>query len=192
MATKLILIRHGATAWNLQKRYCGFVDLGLSREGRQQVKNLSQRLIRVKIHKIYSSDRRRAIQTAKIIFGKREIEIVPDLREIHFGVFEGLTHKQIIKKYNSVYQKWLKDPYRAAIPQGEALADFKKRVMAALKKIIRKNPNRTIAVVCHGGSISVFLNSILKAKNFWKYIPRPASISIVECDNGKLSVKKYG
>lgn len=192
MATKLILIRHGATAWNLQKRYCGFADLGLSQIGRQQVRKLSQGLSRAKIHKVYSSDRKRAMQTARIIFGKREIEIIPELREIHFGAFEGLTHKQILKKHNSVYQKWLKDPYRTAIPKGEALKDFKERIISALKKIIRKNPNKTIAVVCHGGTISVFINSILKAKNFWQYIPKSASVSVVECDNGKLSIKKYG
>ncbi len=191
MPTKLMLIRHGSTDWNIKKRYCGWADLGLSQAGRRQVKKLCLRLSKEKFHKIYSSDRKRAQQTARIAFAGAQFEIVPDLREIHFGVFEGLTHRQILKKYAKVYRQWLKDPYSVTIPKGEALADFKKRVTVALKKIIRENKNKTIAVVCHGGAISIYINSILKSKKFWEQIPKSASISLVECADNRAKVKLF-
>lgn len=185
MLTKLILIRHGETAWNSQRRYCGSTDVALSENGKRQVRRLAIRLKSEKIDKIYSSDRKRAIQTAKIIFKNSQIEKLPDLQEIHFGCFEGLTHNQILEKHPDLYKKWLKDPYRTAIPCGEKLPDFKKRITRIFKKIISLNSGKTIAVACHGGSISIFITGILKNRNFWKYIPGPASITIVEHKKGK-------
>jgi broad specificity phosphatase PhoE len=188
MPTKLILIRHGETTWNFQRRYCGFANVALSDNGKRQAKSLAGRLKTEKIHKIYSSDRKRAIQTAKIIFRDSKIERIPELREIHFGCFEGLTHKQILKKYPGLYKKWLKDPYNTIIPSGEKLADFKKRITRIFKKIISLNPGKTTAVVCHGGSISILITGILKNRNFWKYIPGSASVTVVEYRNGKPSI----
>ena len=189
MATKLILIRHGETEWNLKTRYCGFNDIGLNATGRRQAKKIKSRLKNETIHKFYSSDRRRAIETAKIIFnGTIKIEKIKDLREINFGCFEGLTHEQVTKKYPQIYQKWLRDPHKNNIPEGENISDFKKRVVSAIKKIIALNHNKTTALVFHGGSISIFLTSILKKDKFWQYIPRSASISIVEYKKGKPKI----
>ncbi|MDD2688800.1 MAG: histidine phosphatase family protein [Candidatus Omnitrophica bacterium] len=191
MPTKLILIRHGQTAWNLQKRYCGLKDIGLSYKGKKQVLALRNRLAGEKIHKIYSSDKKRTIQTAKIIFQGSSVEKITDLREMNFGCFEGFTHREITKIYPGVYQRWLKDPFSTAVPGGERLINFKKRVVRALKKIIIENKNMTTAVVCHGGVISIFLTSILKSKDFWGQIPGAASLSIVEFSNGKAEIKLF-
>ena len=110
----------------------------------------------------------------------RSIEKIPDLREMHFGIFEGLIYRQIMKRYPLVYKKWLKDPYDTAIPEGEELREFKKRIVMAFKEIIALNKNKTVAVVAHGGVISAFLNHILKSKNFWDHLPNSSSLSIVE------------
>jgi len=189
MATKLILIRHGLTDCNLEKRYSGFIDVSLNDKGEKQARCLYKRLKEEKIHKIYCSDRKRAIQTAKIIFGRREIKKIPDLREIHFGIFEGLTHKEIMKKHSEIYKKWLNNPFCIAIPGGEDLSDFRKRIIAAIKKIISLNRNKTVAIVCHGGPISILITEILKSKNFWKQIPASASLNIVEYKNRKVKIK---
>jgi len=189
MATKLILIRHGKTSWNKQKRYCGFRDIGLSDEGKQEAKKLKKRLKAGRVDKIYTSDRKRAIQTAKIVFGNRAIKEVADLKEMHFGVFEGLTYKEVMKRYSKIYTKWLDNPYSVTMPEGESLLDFKKRVNTAFRKIVRLNHDKTVACVCHGGTISIFVTSILRTKDFWKYIPNSASMSIVEYKSGKLKIK---
>jgi broad specificity phosphatase PhoE len=191
MPTKLILIRHGETLWNAKKRYCGFKNIGLSAKGTKQAICLREKFNDIDIHKVYASDRKRAIQTAKIIFAGTKINKIPDLKEMHFGIFEGLNYREIMKKYPKIYGPWLKRPFGVVIPKGESLISFRKRVSQALKKIISANKNKTIAVVCHGGSISAFITGILKSNDFWKHIPHAASINIIEEKNNSLKVKVF-
>ncbi|MDO8488640.1 MAG: histidine phosphatase family protein [Candidatus Omnitrophota bacterium] len=188
MATKLILIRHGQTSWNSKKRYSGSIDIALNTQGRKQAKKLAKLLNDKEIHNVYSSDRLRALQTARIIFKHSEIEIIPGLREIHFGRFEGLTHKEIMVKYPNVYKKWLHNPFAITIPEGEALVDFQKRVVTTFEKIVSSNKNKTAAIVCHGGTISIFISHIRKTKKFWEQIPSSASLSIIEYKNNKANI----
>lgn len=189
MSTKLFLIRHGQTDYNRKKRYSGSTDVPLNDLGRRQIRKLKKRLRGKAFHKIYVSDRKRAIESARMIFTDKKAEKVPELREIHFGVFEGLTYDQIMKKYPAVYKRWLKDPFSVKIPKAEKLADFRKRVIRALNKIIAKHKHETVAIVCHGGPISIFVNHILKEKNFWKYIPRSASLSVIEHKDGRAKIR---
>ncbi len=86
---------------------------------------------------------------------------------MHFGIFEGLTYKQIMKKFPDTYKKWISNPFKIVIPRGESLDILKKRVVTAFRKIILRHPNQTVAVVCHGGTISAFINHLLKSKDFW-------------------------
>jgi broad specificity phosphatase PhoE len=188
MATKLFLIRHGSTDWNVKRRYCGFVDIALNNKGKAQAKRLRRRLENETVHKVYSSDRKRAIQTAGIVFKGYDIEKIADFREMHFGIFEGLTYKQIMKKFPDIYKKWIENPFETVIPSGESLTILKKRVVKAFKKIILRHPNQAVAVVCHGGAISAFINHILKSRDFWKHIPQSASLTLLELKNNKLKI----
>lgn len=189
--SRLILIRHGLTDWNLEKRYNGFLDAPLNVEGRRQAHKLRRRLKNISIDKVYSSDRSRAVKSAQLVFPAQPIKKVPALREINFGIFEGLTYKEIMARYRRLYRRWLKDPLRTFIPEGENPKTFRKRVLQAFKKIIADNADKTIAVVSHGGVISIFINSILKTKDFWRQIPHLASVSIVECQNDKRQIKLF-
>lgn len=189
MATKLILIRHGQTDWNLKKRYSGFIDIALNARGREEARKLIKRLKGRKIHKVYSSDRLRALQTARIAFKRSEIEILPDLREINFGCFEGLTHKEIMVKYPGIYKKWLRDPFAVTIPKGEPLADFLKRVAGVFKRIVACNKDKTAAIICHGGTISIFIGYITKTRKFWQELPAAASLSVIEYRNNKAGIR---
>lgn len=191
MTTKLFFIRHGVTQWNLQKRYCGYKDINLSSEGKAQVIKLSRSLKKINFDSIYCSDRRRALQTKRIIFGTSKFYKVRDLREIHFGAIEGLRQDQIMKKYPKIYKEWLSDPYKAHIPQAELLQVFKERVEGAIKKILCANCGKTVAVVCHGGVIAIFVSSILKSRKFWSYVPHPASVTVVEYKNNKFKIKAF-
>ncbi len=191
MATRLILIRHGQTAWNLEKRYCGFVDIGLNEQGINQAKCLSTRLAAFGIQKVYSSDRVRAIQTAQIALNDCCLEKNPDLREIHFGVFEGLTYKEIMRKYPEIYIKWVENPYSVVIPEGEDLRDFKTRVINAFTDIASLNPDKTVAVFSHGGVISIFVNDILKTNDFWDKIPHSTSVTVVEYERGQAKISAF-
>lgn len=152
---------------------------------------MHHRLKEERIDEIYTSDRIRTIQSAEIIFGGRKIEKVESLREMDFGIFEGMTYNQIMKKYSYIYKMWLSNPYGVTIPKGESLKDFGKRISKAFNKLIALNKNKTFAVVCHGGTISVFINEILGTKNFWRYIPDSGSLSIVEYKNGKPKIRLF-
>ena len=191
MRTRLVFIRHGITEWNKERRYCGNIDVGLSNQGKAQAKKLRDRLKSVKFDKIYCSSRRRAIQTAKIVFAGEQIIKLSALREINFGVIEGLRRDQIMKKYAVVYKKWLDDPYKVRLPGAEDMQVFRKRVGGAIKKILYSNRGKTIAVVCHGGAIGIFVSNILKSRNFWRYVPAAASVTVVDFENGKLKLKSF-
>jgi len=141
--------------------------------------------------KIYCSDRKRATQTARILFKKAKIIQKQGLREIDFGALEGLRHEEIIAKYSSAYDKWLKDPFTNNIPRAEPMHGFKKRVESALSKIVRLNSGKTVAVVCHGGVIGVFLTGVLKNMGFWHCVPSPASVTVVGHRNGKFKLEKF-
>lgn len=175
----MILIRHGQTSWNARKIYCGARDIGLNANGKKQAARLRRQLNAGKIYEVYSSDKKRAMQTARIIFKKNKINRLAGLREMRFGVFEGLSHAQVLRKYPGIYSRWLKDPFSITMPKGESLRDFRKRVVMAMKKIAKAHPEQKVAVVCHGGVIGIFLSHLLKRRNFWKLIPKPASCTVV-------------
>jgi phosphoserine phosphatase len=192
MQTRLILIRHGVTDWNAQKKYCGYKDVPLNAEGRAQARMLRKRLSGIQIDVIYTSDLKRAIETAKIALGTRKMTRVKGLREINFGVLEGLSHDEIMEKYPIPYTKWLKDPFKKhSIPGMESMPAFTKRIAKAIKEIIASNRGKTIAVFCHGGTISVFFTGILKKREFWRFVPKSTSVSIVEYRNNKPRIKLF-
>lgn len=185
------MIRHGVTRWNKEKRYCGSEDIGLSSEGRFQVRLLSGKLGEIGFDKIYCSSSKRARQSARILFKDARIISNRSLREIGFGILEGMGHKEIMQKHADIYKKWLKDPFKNNLPGAEPMNLFKKRVENALSDIVRSNSGKTTAVVCHGGVIGVFVNGISKRRNFWRCVPSPASVTIVECGKGRPMLRKF-
>ena len=190
MSTKVILIRHGETDWSYQKRYCGFTDIDLNEKGRQQARRLLKRLSKEKIHKVYSSDMKRTLQFAKIVFKDLPAEELLDLREMNFGIFEGLTYKDIMEKYPKVYREWLGNPLDIIVPRGESLKTLVRRVRKALKRILSQNSDKKVAVFTHGGPIRVILCDILELdlKEVWKIEQELASISIIEFVEGRGKV----
>jgi len=188
METKVYLIRHAQTDANLKKRYSGSMDICLNATGKKQARRLYRRLKSESIVKVYSSDKKRAVETARITFCGRPVSKSPDLREMHFGVFEGLNYKEMMKGHASICKKWFKDPFSVTIPEGENLRQVKRRVVRRIKKIVSENPGEAVAVVSHGGAISLLINHILKTDDFWKYIPDSASLTVLEFNAGKADV----
>lgn len=187
MSTRLILIRHGETDHSLEKRYCGFTDVNINKTGRKQAQGLCQRLSAERIDKIYSSDSKRTKEFAKIVFKDRSVEIVSELKEMNFGIFESLRHEEIIKRHAKIYKKWLKDPLKTVIPKGDSWINFKKRVEEALERLILLNKDKTLAIVTHAGPIKVIMSNIVKSKTIWELKPPLASFNVVYFDNGSYS-----
>lgn len=187
---RLILIRHGETDDNSQNRYCGFRDPSLNNKGIYQARCLAARLRDVGIDKVYSSDLNRAYETARIIFENQFIEKMVEFREINFGIFEGLTHEEIIRRYPAIYRQWLDDLKSVKIPEGESLSDLNKRVKEKLSFILSQHRNRTIALVAHGGPIKIILCHALRydLENFWQIEQESCALNIIDYSNGRLPV----
>jgi len=189
--TKLILVRHGETEWNKDWRYQGQADLPLNKEGRRQALKLAKRLKEEKISAILSSDLKRAYQTANIIAKSHHLRVKKRtaLREINYGVFEGLLLEEVKKRYKTILERWWDDPLSTRIPEGETLKEFKRRVSAVYVETTRRvvstdpagsDPQKTILIVAHGGSLRIIVACALGLK-----LPQ---IRRIRFDNAGISI----
>ncbi|KNZ31424.1 MAG: phosphoglycerate mutase [Methylibium sp. NZG] len=152
-ATRVLAIRHGETAWNVDTRIQGQLDIPLNETGRWQAHRLALALAEEAIDAVYSSDLLRAMETARAVSAGSGRSIVTDvgLRERGFGEFEGLTFKEIEQRWPEQSERWRKrDPSFGPLG-GEALQDFYIRSIDTVTRLAHAHPGQTIAVVAHGG-----------------------------------------
>jgi len=196
MAIKLILIRHGESDGNVQRMFCGFKDVELTKKGIYQAERLAYRLKGLPVDAVYCSDLKRAKHTAEIVFGSRGIDIIPNsnLREMNFGIWEGYTFEEVKSKYGygDEFYSWLENiNVKISIPQGESLVDLNNRVMTELGKILKKhkkvNNDETIVMVCHGGPIRVILCNALniELKYMWNIEQYSTALNIIDYYDNK-------
>lgn len=171
MSTTCIFIRHGETDWNLQKRYLGSSDIGLNARGVKQATDLSTTIERDGISAVYASDLKRATAFARIVFPAHEIKTMPAFREMNFGIFEGLTHEDIVTRHPEIYSRWLNDPFTTSVPQGESFEALSKRVHAAVASLAVRHRGETVAVVTHSGPIRAMLHDTPTIQDFWGMRP---------------------
>jgi 2,3-bisphosphoglycerate-dependent phosphoglycerate mutase len=161
---ELILIRHGVTTWNLEKRFQGQMDTPLAPQGFEQAELTAEALAGEPVSSIYTSDLLRAQQTALPIAESMGLPLLAEisLRERHFGKFEGKTHAELEAFHAEDFAKWKsRDVGYAFGGSGETLTGFAKRVKAALAAVVKRSVAQTsgdlkaIVVVTHGGVIDV-------------------------------------
>ena len=192
---RLILVRHGSTAWNEEGKYQGTVDVPLSDKGRQEAEMVAERLRHEKIDAVYSSNLRRARETAEIIARPHglPVQVVDELGEINFGDWEGLTAQEIKDKFGEeAYRTWLEDPVNADISGGDRITDFAERVIRGFDRIIQAHQDDTVVVATHGGALMV-LGCHLHGDDlscFRKYYHHNAAISVVELEGDVLQIKQ--
>jgi len=191
MPIKLILIRHGESDGNVQRKFCGFKDVCLTKKGIWQAERLAYRLKGLSVDAVYCSDLKRACHTAEIIFRDRGIDIVtnPKFREMNFGIWEGYTFEEVKSKYGygDEFNLWLENiNEKINILQGESLVDLNNRVMTELDKIFKKhqktNKDDTIAIICHGGTVRVILCNVLnlELKYMYRIEQYPTALNIID------------
>lgn len=151
--TRVLAIRHGETAWNVDGRIQGQLDVPLNDIGRRQVLRLGRALVDEDIAAVYSSDLLRALDTAKALVQGREQVVTTDvgLRERGFGVFEGLSYAEISERWPADAERWRKRDAGFGAPGGETLRQFYERSIATATRLAARHPGRTIALVSHGG-----------------------------------------
>lgn len=179
--SRIFLIRHGTTDWNLSGRLQGHSDLGLNARGLEQAAAVAARLKAEKIDLIYSSDLKRAWKTATIIAAEHGMPVttLPELREIHFGDWEGQTYASIQAREPHSTESWKKDLTHFAPPGGESLAQMAARVADVLARLNSSRAEDCLAIVAHGGPLQVLLCLALglPPERYWQFHLATASIS---------------
>ena len=184
MTARWLLVRHGETEWSQAGRYAGHSDVTLSDGGRQAARLLGRRLAHEEIDVCYTSDLRRAAETLDLLLAARAsgpglpVHVCPELREMHFGEWEGRTYPEIAEQPGSAAVLAGDD----AAPGGESLSQLAVRIQAFLEQLQRttqKQPNGAALVVSHGGPVRalVCLALGLAVKEHWRF----------QVDHGSLS-----
>ena len=155
--TTILLVRHAETEWNRTRRWQGHANPPLNPEGRRQADELARALARDRFDAIYSSDLRRAYETADAVARGRELEVVldPGLREIDVGEWSGLTTAEIESRYVNGFGRHLMggDGWE----HGETHAAMSARVISAVSRIAEAHPDGRVLCVLHGGTIRALL-----------------------------------
>lgn len=162
-ATRLYLIRHGATQLTADGRFSGSVGVELSEEGRWQAAQLGERLRNEAICTIYCSPLSRSYDTARII--GEECRLAPiardGLREISHGHWEGLTRAEVETRFPAEYAAWEEDPFTFAPEGGESGVAVLARALPVMREIVTAHAGERVAVVSHKATIRLLLSSVL-------------------------------
>ena len=155
--TRIIAIRHGETAWNVDTRIQGHLDIPLSDTGRRQAALLGQALAEEPIAAIYASDLSRAWETAAFMGRALDLAVTQEtgLRERCFGEFEGKTFAEIEALLPEQAQRWRRRDPSFAPAGGESLLTLRERVVAVAERLAADHPGELIAMVGHGGVMDV-------------------------------------
>ncbi len=189
---RILLVRHGETKWNREGLFQGQSDISLSPEGMRQAERLRERLASEKINVIYSSDLKRALDTAKIIGSSHNVEVksFAELKEINFGEIEGKTFEQIKEHAGILEEIYVTGNPEISPPGGESLNQLANRVAKFIPELHKHSAEETILVVAHGGTLRVLLGILLgKRLEEWLNFPLDiASLSIVEVSSEKTKL----
>lgn len=189
----LMLVRHGESEWNAQRRYQGQSDVPLSVLGRRQAELIAGRLAGVKIDAVYASDLIRAWETARPIAEKSGLKVFPEprLRELKFGVLEGLTFDEAQAQYPEMMAAWLQDFNRP--PEGAETIDlFNARIVSLVEDLKQKHNEQVVLLVAHGGSLSEILRVVLglSREKRWYLEMENASLSELLIAEDFVSLKR--
>ena len=156
---RIALIRHGRTSANDEHVYIGKTDLPLSDRGKAELEFMRDSYTYPHPERVYSSPLERAIQSSETLFPETDITVVDDLREMDFGIFEGIKLDDAVKLDS--YKKWLKGGLDNPPPNGESLREMLVRCYASMNAVIldmMRQDMHNAAIITHGGIISNILS----------------------------------
>ena len=167
-ATRVFLVRHGATQLTAEDRFSGAVGVDLSDDGRRQAARLGERLAHERIEAVYASPLSRTVETARIVAAAcatperpLPLDTRDGLREISHGRWEGLTRREVEARYRDEYASWAEDPFTFAPEAGESGVAVLARALPVVREIVAAHPGERVLVVSHKATIRLLLSSLL-------------------------------
>jgi probable phosphoglycerate mutase len=198
--TEILLIRHGETDWNVEKRLQGHIDIDLNGKGRWQAEALGLALANETLDAVYASDLQRAVLTAQAIANHQELTVkkIRLLRERCYGALEGMSYQEINQMYPDTYIVWRARDIHARYPAGdnpaETLLEFSNRVVDAIIALADKHVGEKIAIVTHGGVLDCVHRAAagksLSAKRDFDIFN--AGINRLRWDGNALRIERWG
>jgi probable phosphoglycerate mutase len=157
MTTRICLIRHGETDWNVTRRIQGQTDIPLNEKGRSQALAMALKAAPYRFSAIYSSDLCRALETAKLLAKDRGLEVgtLPSLRERHYGLFQGITADEGSKNHPEAYAHYKTRNPDYDFETGESMVQFTGRVSETIDALTRQHRGQNFSVVSHAGVLDI-------------------------------------
>jgi broad specificity phosphatase PhoE len=187
--TKVYVVRHGQTAWNLEEVFRGRMDIPLDETGKKEVHLAGEALKDETLHAIYSSPLSRSMETAENIAKFQDISVTPleSIIDISYGEWEGVSLVEVRKKYPDLYDLWLKEPHNITFPGGESLEQVRVRTRNAIDDLLEKHKNENIALVAHRVPNKVICCNLIGIdnSNFWRIQQDTASTNLFVYKDGQ-------
>jgi broad specificity phosphatase PhoE len=191
--TRIILVRHGQTAWNRIERFRGRVDVPLNQTGIAQAEATARRLARQpKPAAVYSSPLSRAAVTAAKIAEPHGLTVQTHdgLIDIDYGQWQGRTPQQVAERWPEELDHWYNAPQTVRIPSGETLHVVRNRGMTTVRELAGKHPDGTIVLVAHTVMNRLILLGVLGLGNdrFWRLGQEPCAINRFSVQDGEFTL----
>ncbi len=191
---EFIIARHGETEWNVAEVFRGQVDIDLNETGVKQAELLAGYLSTSTIEAIYSSPLKRALKTAETIARPHQLKVTvePDLVDLNFGKWQGLSHQEVKERYGELYAKWVTHPEQARMPGGETLEDVRKRAARVITQVLGSHSGTSL-IVGHRVVNKVIICALLGLDNshFWKIRQNVGGISIFAYQNEQFILTRH-
>jgi alpha-ribazole phosphatase len=191
--TRLFLVRHGEVVARGQKKFLGFTDLGLSLEGKKQMRRLAGHLKPFHLDQAVSSDLQRTLDSARILCQDRDLDPVPyaAFREMNMGAWDGKSWEEIKVKYPQAKGLYFSNLRTFRFPEGENWGQFRSRVLKGLESLLRENHGRNILLVAHAGVNRILLAQALglRFRNMFFMEQDYACLNIIEYSSRFAVVK---
>jgi broad specificity phosphatase PhoE len=185
METRVILVRHGQTVWNVEQRFRGQADVPLDETGQLQAKLTADYIAaRWPLCAVYASPLQRATDTGRAIAEAQGLEVSPqdELLDISFGELQGMSIDKALELYPEIVNRWSESPHTTLFPGGEGLDTVQQRSTQALREAVDSHPGETIALVAHTVLNRVLLCAVLGLGNehFWLLGQATCAINVIK------------
>ena len=187
--TKVYVVRHGQTAWNVGEIFRGRADIPLDDTGRKEASLAGEALKDARIHAVYSSPLSRSMETAENIarFHNVPVTRLDAIIDISYGEWEGHGNEEMKVNYPDLHRLWHTEPHKVRFPKGETLEEVRARTMAALDDLLGRHEDQNIVLVAHRVPNKVICCALIGLDNshFWRIQQDTASTNLFTYKDGQ-------